>query len=86
MGEMSYLVKLVTNLHITLNILMSKATLANVCRLLEHFKIIKMVYNEYLDFFIDSVYIVCQHMSYQALSIIQMTMVRLFFINFFFRN
>lgn len=83
MGDLCYLVKLVTNLHIHLNTPMSKTTLANVCRLLENFKNIKIVYSENLDFFIDSVFIVCQHLSYQALSIIQLTMVRFFFLSIF---
>lgn len=75
MGEVCYLVKMVANLHIHLNTPMSKTTLANVCRLLENFKSIKTVYSDNLEFFIDSVFIVCQHLSYQALSIIQLTMV-----------
>lgn len=80
MGESSYLVKLVTNLHIQLSTTMTRPTLANICRLLDNFKSIKNTYKTLVVFYVDSQHVVSQHLSYHTLSVIQTTIqVRIFF-------
>lgn len=73
MGESTYLVKLITNLHIQLSTHMTRPTLANVCRLLDNFKCIKNTYKTLVELYVDSQHVVSQHLSYHTLSVIQAT-------------
>lgn len=73
MGEMSFFVKLITNLHIQLSTPMTRPTLTNICRLLYTFKCIKNTYLGQMEFYVESMNVVSQHLSYHTLSVIQLT-------------
>lgn len=77
MGEISYAIKLITNVHLQLGTVMARQTLANVCRLLELYKCVHAAYAfEQQVFFIEAIRTVGQHLSYQALTVIQQTIER----------
>lgn len=77
MGEISYAVKLITNVHLQLGTVMARQTLANVCRLLELYKCVHAAYAfEQRAFVVDAVRTVGQHLSYEALTVIQQTIER----------
>lgn len=78
MGEILFFVKLITNLHIQLSTPMSRPTLANVCRLLHNYKAIKNTYEHHSAFYIESMRVVGQHLSYHTLCVIQLTIRVLF--------
>lgn len=77
LGELGFLVKVCTQRHIELGTVMQRATLATVCRLLEHCQCVRSTFAEHAVFVVAAVQAVGQHVAYQALAVVQQTMQRL---------
>ncbi|XP_055688108.1 WASH complex subunit 4 [Lutzomyia longipalpis] len=69
-GQMSHLIKCVTNLHVIVQQPMQKHTLMNVCKLLELLISIPEVFQHFRTFIVESVNSIIQHFAYQAIYLV----------------
>lgn len=73
MGQLSFIIKSVTNLHINQKIAMQKICLSSICKLIEFLKIMKIIFSENFEYFVDTIHCIAQHMQHQALFVIDST-------------
>lgn len=78
-GRITFTMMAITYLHVHLMQPMPKQMAANVCRLLEYLQIIGAVFERNWDLNVRTVHGVCQHLTYQALVIVQAAKVHLKF-------
>ncbi|CAO1421142.1 unnamed protein product [Diamesa serratosioi] len=69
-GQISHIIKSITNLHMKLAIAMPKQLIPGIYKLIEYLRIIKNTFDQYTSFIVDSIGFVMQHLQYQALVIV----------------
>lgn len=70
MGQLSYAIKSLANLHTELNVAMTKQTLTLLCKHIEFLKIVRQLFRKHNAFVVETIQGVCQHYNYQTLKII----------------
>lgn len=87
-GQISYIIKSVTNLHILLKVTMHKKCLLSICKLIEFLKLISLVFKRNVNFIVDTNACITQYLQYQLLLIIASNKVCIYFnyLNFNYNN
>lgn len=70
MAKINFHIRSITNLHCFLSTAMTRQTLIQLCKQLECLQIYRLIFVKHLKFIIETIQMVSQHLTYQALQII----------------
>lgn len=74
-GQISHLIKSITNLHVLLNIKMQKNCLQLIFKLIEFLKLIKITFEKNIGMIIEFIQCILQYLQHQLLVIVANTKV-----------
>lgn len=72
-GQLSHIIKSVTNLHAALGVKMQKACLLSICKLVEFLCLVTISFQRHMPLVVEMIQCVAQYLQYQALFVVATT-------------